>query len=346
MAMEENREEDVDSSRRRVWESPYVRREDGEFEPIQAKDKSPAISEKTVGVRTFGESVQKGHMKSPGDIVGIGKMEHEVAKLRSELRSKSAVQLKEAVARQSKLLENKALVSRLPDKGEKCRYGFFIVSLAVAVLQLTGLSFISCFYRLSLTVMKQLLSERRKEEDLEVGMEKMKISTERMEWKNRLLDSDDDSDPEKDPEDPLAVLAQGLVPHTSTRAKSIPTNEIPTQDEDRTENGNSNVLGARQAEVEKFATAQASRVDLVLMPHNRFTPHSSVKQTALDPELRHRLGAGGTSSKPEGSPSPKPGTPNMPLPPTYSNTTCLLTLGDSLRLQQEQEKRVREAQVN
>ena len=119
MAMEENREEDVDSSRRRVWESPYVRREDGEFEPIQAKASSPLISETTVGVRTFGESVQKGHMKSPGDIVGIGKMEHEVAKLRSELRSKSAVQLKEAVARQSKVLENKALVSRLPDKGEK-----------------------------------------------------------------------------------------------------------------------------------------------------------------------------------------------------------------------------------
>ena len=202
-----------------------------------------------------------------------------------------------------------------------------------------------CFCRLSLTVMKQLLSEKMREAELEVGMEKMKISTERMEWKNRLLDSDDDSDPEKDPEDPLAVLAQGLVPHTSTRAKSIPTNEIPTRDEDRTENGNSNVLGGRQAEVEKFATAQASRVDLVSLPHNRFTPHSSVKQTALDPELRHRLGAGGTSPRPEGSPSPKPSTPNMPLPPTYSNTTCLLTLGDSLRLQQEQEKRVREAQV-
>ena len=124
MAMEENREEDVDSCRRRVWESPYVRREDGEFEPIQAKDKGPSISEKTVGVRTFGESVQKGHMKSPGDIVGIGKMEHELAKLRAELRSKSAVQLKEAVARQTKVLGNKALVNRLPDKGEKCRYAF------------------------------------------------------------------------------------------------------------------------------------------------------------------------------------------------------------------------------
>ena len=124
MAMGGNKEEDeVDSSRRRVWESPYVRGEDGEFEPIQAKDKSKP--EKTVGVRTFGDSVQKGHMKSPGDIVGIGKMEHEVAKLRSELRNKSAVQLKEAVARQAKLLENKALVSRLPDKGEKCRYFLF-----------------------------------------------------------------------------------------------------------------------------------------------------------------------------------------------------------------------------
>jgi len=313
MAMGGNKEEEeVDSSRRRVWESPYVRGEDGEFEPIRAKDKSQP--EKTIGVRTFGDSVQKGHMKSPGDIVGIGKMEHEVAKLRSELRNKSAVQLKEAVARQAKLLENKALVSRLPDKGEKCR--------------------------LSLTVMKQLLSERRREEELEMGMEKLKISTEKMEWKNRLLlDSDDDSDPEKDPDDPLAVLAQGIIPPTSSRAKSIETNG-----DNKIEAGKAN-FGVRQAEVEKFATAQASRVDLVSIPHNRFTPHSSVKQMALDPDLRHRLGAGGTSPKPEGSPSPKPGTPNMPLPPTYSNTTCLLTLGDSLRLQQEQEKRVREAQV-
>ena len=116
-------EEEVDSSRRRVWESPYVRGEDGDFEPIQAKDQSKL--KQTIGVRTFGDSVQKGHMKSPGDIVGIGKMEHEVAKLRSELRNKSAVQLKEAVARQTKLLENKSLVNRLPDKGEKCRYFLF-----------------------------------------------------------------------------------------------------------------------------------------------------------------------------------------------------------------------------
>lgn len=146
MAMEENREEDVDSSRRRVWESPYVRREDGEFEPIQAKATSPLISETTVGVRTFGESVQKGHMKSPGDIVGIGKMEHEVAKLRSELRSKSAAQLKEAVARQSKVLENKALVSRLPDKGEKCRCVLLHCERGVLVLKLTGLQVSSCAF--------------------------------------------------------------------------------------------------------------------------------------------------------------------------------------------------------
>ena len=187
--------------------------------------------------------------------------------------------------------------------------------------------------------MKQLLAERTKEEELEVGMEKMKISTEKMEWKNRLLlDSDDDSDPERDPEDPLAVLAQGLVPPTSSRAQS----------KDRREDRMSNFVGSRP-EVEKFATAQASRVDLVSTPQNRFIPHSSVKQVALDPELRHRLGAGGTSTSPNPpahSPSPKPGTPNMPMSLNYTNTTsCLLTLEDSLRLQQEQEKRIREAQV-
>ena len=189
--------------------------------------------------------------------------------------------------------------------------------------------------------MKQLLAERTKQEELEVGMEKMKISTEKMEWKNRLLlDSDDDSDPERDPEDPLAVLAQGLVPPTSSRAQS----------KDRREDRMSNFVGSRP-EVEKFATAQASRVDLVSTPQNRFIPHSSVKQVALDPELRHRLGAGGASTSPNPpksacSPSPKPGTPNMPMSPNYTNTTsCLLTLEDSLRLQQEQEKRIREAQV-
>ena len=188
--------------------------------------------------------------------------------------------------------------------------------------------------------MKQLLAERTKEEELEVGMEKMKISTEKMEWKNRLLlDSDDDSDPERDPEDPLAVLAQGLVPPTSSRAQS----------KDRREDRMSNFVGSRP-EVEKFATAQASRGDLGSTPQNRFIPHSSVKQLALDPELRHRLGAGGTSTSPNPpahSPSPKPGTPNMPMSLNYTNTTsCLLTLEDSLRLQQEQEKRIREAQAS
>ena len=117
MAMEAEKEAEVDSTRRRVHESPYVKAEDGEFVPVES-EKFPS---KPLGVETFGESVQKLHMKCPGEVIGVGKMEHEVAKLRAELRSKSAVQLKEAVARQSKVLGNKALVGRLPDKGEKCR---------------------------------------------------------------------------------------------------------------------------------------------------------------------------------------------------------------------------------
>jgi len=317
MAMEAEKEAEVDSTRRRVHESPYVKAEDGEFVPLEP-EKFPS---KSLGVRTFGESVQKLHMKCPGEVIGVGKMEHEVAKLRAELRSKSAVQLKEAVARQSKVLGNKALVSRLPDKGEKCR--------------------------LSLGVMRQLLAERTKEEELEVGMEKMKISTEKMEWKNRLLDSDDDSDPEKDPEDPLAVLAQGLVPHTSSRARSREAKDGTAHGDDDNLEGTPKYGGGQQ-EVEKFATAQATRVDLKSTPQNRFVPHSSLKHMSLDPELRQRLGGPDSSpslTKPSSSPSPKPGTPSMPLPPTYTSSTCLLSLGDSLRLQQEQEKRVREAQV-
>merc|ERR1712240_931273 len=94
--------------------------------------------------------------------------------------------------------------------------------------------------------------------------------------------------------------------------------------------------------------AQVTRVDLKSTPQNRFVPHSSLKQMSLDPELRQRLGGPDSSqslTKPSSSPSPKPGTPSMPLPPTYTSSTCLLSLGDSLRLQQEQERRVREAQV-
>ena len=195
--------------------------------------------------------------------------------------------------------------------------------------------------------MRQLLAERTKEEELEVGMEKMKISTEKMEWKNRLLDSDDDSDPEKDPEDPLAVLAQGLVPHTSSRARSREAHDGTAHGDDDNLEGRPKYGGGQQ-EVEKFATAQATRVDLKSTPQNRFVPHSSLKQMSLDPELRQRLGGPDSSpslTKPSSSPSPKPGTPSMPLPPTYTSSACLLSLGDSLRLQQEQERRVREAQV-
>ena len=165
--------------------------------------------------------------------------------------------------------------------------------------------------------MRQLLADRTKEEELEVGMKKMKISTEKMEWKNRLLDSDDDSDPEKDPEDPLAVLAQGLVPHTSSRARSREANDGTAHGDDDNLEGRPKYGGGQQ-EVEKFATAQATRVDLKSTPQNRFVPHSSLKQMSLDPELRQRLGGPVSSpslTKPSSSPSPKPGTPSMPLPP-------------------------------
>merc|ERR1712131_286264 len=75
-----------------------------------------------------------------------------------------------------------------------------------------------------------LIIDKEKVEDLEDEMKKMKINTEKMEWKGGLLDSDDDSDPEDDApsKNPLSVLAQGIIPKVSSTAKSeiVSKNEL------------------------------------------------------------------------------------------------------------------------
>lgn len=251
----------------------------------------------------FGDSNAKHHAKSPGEVPGVGKMSHEVAKLKQELANRTVPELKMALERQKKIVGNKMLVSRLPDKGEKARA--------------------------SIVAIEKLLESREKEQDLAVQMEALKINTEKMEWKNRLLDSDDDSDPEGECRDPLQVLAQGLVPASSSRAR--------LQEEKGSE--------GQQEELEKFALSQAERVDDHVKAKERFTPHNSVKQSALDSSLRARLGAGSSpASSEDGRSSPRPSTPMMPLPPAYSCKVMPLTLGESLRLQQEQERRVRQVQ--
>merc|ERR1719219_29412 len=103
-------------------------------------------------------------------------------------------------------LNNSALINKLPDKGAKARSKREIIL--------------------------QLLKDKERLEGLESQLKVMKIDTDKMEWKGRLLDSDDDSDPETDGpvKDPLVLLAQGLVPTKSTKAKepleNLPSNEL------------------------------------------------------------------------------------------------------------------------
>ena len=60
-------------------------------------------------------------LKVPGDVAPVGKMSFEVERMREEIKSKSVCQLREILERQDKILNNSALVSKLPDKGEKAR---------------------------------------------------------------------------------------------------------------------------------------------------------------------------------------------------------------------------------
>jgi len=269
--------------------------------PLSERQKEDFIA---VATRTESERL----MKVPGVVHPIGKMSHEVAKLRAELRSKSVPQLQEVLDRQQKILGNKALVMRLPDKGERARNTRDMVI--------------------------ELLNDKEKVEGLEKEMTKLKINTEAMEWKNTLLDSDDDSDPEDEGpvRNPLVVLAQGVVPSKSSKGKS----------EEELHN----------TELELFAQKEAEKVDKT-ESKNSFVPFKSAKTTCLSVDLKSRLGPGEVRDDGDHSKDGKnrrkkldhPGTPSIPLPPQYSCQTKQLTLVDSLKLQQDQDKRLKDIQL-
>jgi len=264
--------------------------------PLSERQKEDFIA---VATRTESERL----MKVPGVVPPIGKMSHEVAKLRSELRSKSVLELQEVLDRQQKILGNKALVSKLPDKGQRARNTRDMVT--------------------------ELLNEKEKVEGLEKKMTKLKINTEAMEWKNTLLDSDDDSDPEVDGQakNPLAVLAQGVIPSKSSRGKA---------EED-----------AHTTELELFALKEAEKIDNTT-PRDSFVPFKSAKTTCLTVDMKEKLVPATTVSGDDVNHTKKlkhPRTPSIPLPPLYTCQTKQLSLADSLKLQQDQDKRLKDVQL-
>ena len=236
----------------------------------------------------------------------IGKMSWEVTKLRGEMKNKTVPQLKEVLARQEKILGNKFLVAKLPDKGEK--------------------------FRSTIEMVIELLKDKEKVDGLEEEMTKLKINTDAMEWKNTLLDSDDDSDPEADGpvKDPLAVFAQGVVPTKSSKGKLE--------------------SDAHNTELELFAMKEAEKVDNT-RTKDSFVPFRSARTTCLNVDMKSKLGPGGSNENPSpygditSRKSPHHTTPCIPLPPVYACHTKQLTLADSLRLQQDQDRRLKDIQL-
>ena len=238
----------------------------------------------------------------PGEVLPIGKMSFEVAKLREEMKLKTSTQLKEILERQEKILNNKSLVNKLPDKGEKAKS--------------------------TRTLIFDLLKSKEKIDTLEKEMVKMKINTEAMEWKNTLLDSDDDSDPEVDgvQKNPLSVLVQGVVPPKSSKGKPVEK--------------------MNNSDLELFAIREADKVDKTNSKQN-FVPYQSVKNCGLSVEVKSKLSTINSTYPASNSNNrlPSQRTPSIPLPPIYSCTTKQLSLAESLKLQQDQDKKLKDIQI-
>ena len=244
-------------------------------------------------------------LKVPGDVPAVGKMSFEIARLREEIKTKNVPQLREILERQDRILNNPGLVKKLPDKGEKAR------STKDMILK--------------------LINEKEKVDDLEEEMKKMKINTEKMEWKGGLLDSDDDSDPENEDsgKNPLSVLAQGIVPKVSSKAKSKVEVE---NDRDR-------------SDLELFAIKEAEKVDN-LPNKETFVPYKAAK-TEISNETKCSLQiklASADNSKIRGR-RPAVTTPAIPLPSVYNCETKQLSLAESMQLQQQQDRKLRDIQL-
>jgi len=256
-------------------------------------------------VLTASRTESQRKLKVPGEVAAVGKMSFEVEKMREEIKCKTVPQLKEILERQDKILNNSALINKLADRGEKMR------SKRVIILD--------------------LIKDKERLDGLESQLKGMKIDTDKMEWKGRLLDSDDDSDPETDGpvKDPLALLAQGVVPTKSTKAKEV--SENPSY-----------------KEIELFAQKEVELFDKIKSKKS-FVPFKSTSSSIKDEDLKSKLHGLRPSeelcSVVGQVRSPSHRTPSVPLPPLYDCQTKKLTLAESLKLQQEQESRLREIQL-
>ena len=254
-------------------------------------------------------SLKEGAIKKvPGEVKPMGKLDHETAAFRNSIKNKTLPELKTTLAGFDSILNNKTLVSKLPDKGAKVRA--------------------------KMVEIKELIAKREKATDEAAAMLKnLKINPDEMEWKHGgsllkhldlpkkgALDSDDDEDPvEKVPgnvESPnvFKLLACREVPPARPKSK--------------------------QKEEESYATSLASKIDSI-EDKDRFAPFKSSKTSKLDQtakadiKLKHREVTKDKKAE------------LMPLPPaSYSKLKVqTVDMAESLELQRQQAERMKELQV-
>ena len=64
-------------------------------------------------------------------MAALGKLDHEVKAFEKEIRKKNVPQLQEVLNRQNKILENQALLKKLPDRGAKVKLRIKMIEVAL-----------------------------------------------------------------------------------------------------------------------------------------------------------------------------------------------------------------------
>ena len=71
--------------------------------------------------------------KVPGSVAPVGRLSHEAAQFKQSIKAKSVPELKDLLNRQQKILENKSLCSKLPDKGRKVKERITLIQVGFPV---------------------------------------------------------------------------------------------------------------------------------------------------------------------------------------------------------------------
>ena len=214
--------------------------------------------------------------KVPGEVKPLGKLDHEIKSFQTSIRSKTVPELKDMLARQNVILNNKVLVSKLEDKGAKVKR--------------------------KKEELEALIAQREQAADEAADMLKdLKINTDEMEWKhggsmfkhlnlptvngNGALDSDDEEE-EVGAKQPnvFRVLASRELPAKPATTWAVRSGDyvkgLASKVDDKTENTKDRFAPFKSPKSEELDAA--SKADIKLEPTD-MTKKKKVELMPLPP---------------------------------------------------------------